>query len=121
VAAVANGVVYFGSYDHTVYAVDAATGLLRWSATTGSSVITLPVVANGVLYAGSLNGKLFTFDATTGAPLSTITVGDDNDTPSSAVVVDGVVYTVAYANSRGEYLSAYSLPPPATTGGEANP
>ena len=33
--AVANGVVYVGSYDHNVYALNASTGALLWSYATG--------------------------------------------------------------------------------------
>jgi outer membrane protein assembly factor BamB len=33
----ANGLVYFGADDHTVYAVDAGTGRRRWSYTPAAS------------------------------------------------------------------------------------
>ena len=50
--AVANGVVYVGS-DDNVYALNARTGALLWSYTTGEYVVSSPAVANGVVYVGS--------------------------------------------------------------------
>src|SRR5665647_2209115 len=37
--AVANGVVYIGSDDHNVYALNAASGAKLWNFTTGGSVV----------------------------------------------------------------------------------
>ena len=51
--AVANGVVYVGSFDAKVYALNATTGATLWTATTGGDVISSPAVANGVVYVGS--------------------------------------------------------------------
>src|SRR5205085_12298771 len=45
---VADGTVYFGSYDYNVYAADAATGRERWRCKTGGRVIGAPVLADGV-------------------------------------------------------------------------
>jgi outer membrane protein assembly factor BamB len=59
--AVANGVVYFGSHDHKVYALDARTGVKLWSYATGSYVDGSPVVANGVVYVGSADGNAYAF------------------------------------------------------------
>jgi len=47
--AVANGVVYFGSYDDKLYALDASTGALKWTATAGGNIFTSPTVADGVV------------------------------------------------------------------------
>ena len=55
--AVANGVVYVGSYDGNVYALNAKTGALLWSYTTGNGVRSSPAVANGVVYVGSYDGN----------------------------------------------------------------
>ena len=51
--AVANGVVYIGSEDDNVYALDAKTGTSLWSYTTGNFIYSSPAVANGVVYIGS--------------------------------------------------------------------
>lgn len=63
---VVNGVVYFGSRDYHIYALDAATGRQLWSFKTGSWVESSPVVVNGVLYCGSNDGHLYALDAATG-------------------------------------------------------
>jgi outer membrane protein assembly factor BamB len=47
----------------TVYAVDAATGALRWTAAVGSPVDQLPALANGLLYVAPRNGQVLAFAA----------------------------------------------------------
>jgi outer membrane protein assembly factor BamB len=59
--AVANGVVYVGSYDNNVYALDASTGAKLWSYTTGNAIGSSPTVANGVVYVGSGDNNLYAF------------------------------------------------------------
>ena len=54
----ANGVVYVGSNDFKVYALNAATGAKLWSYTTGGLVYSSPAVANGVVYVGSDDGNV---------------------------------------------------------------
>ena len=49
--AVADGVVYVGSYA-SLYAVDAESGELRWGYTTGGRVHFSPAVVGGVVYVG---------------------------------------------------------------------
>jgi outer membrane protein assembly factor BamB len=60
-AAVANGVVYVGSTDGNVYALNAKTGAKLWSGSTGNAVFSSPAVANGVVYVGSFDGKVYAF------------------------------------------------------------
>jgi outer membrane protein assembly factor BamB len=55
-------VVYVGSYDANVYALNASTGAKLWSYTTGSYVAySSPAVSNGVVYVGSGDGKVYAF------------------------------------------------------------
>jgi outer membrane protein assembly factor BamB len=65
-AAVAGDTVYYGSEDRKVYALDAATGRLRWSYTTGGGVYAGPAVADGIVYIGSDDGNLYALSAATG-------------------------------------------------------
>ena len=58
----AGGTVYIGSDDHKVYALDAATGRLRWAYYTGSSVDSSPAVAGGTVYVGSDNETVYALD-----------------------------------------------------------
>ena len=57
--AVADGVVYFGSYDGNLYAVDIKTGKEKWRFKTGGKIFSSPAVADGVVYFGSHDGKLY--------------------------------------------------------------
>jgi eukaryotic-like serine/threonine-protein kinase len=52
--AVVNGVVYVGSDDSNVYALNASTGGLPWSFATNNLAQYSPAVANGVVYVGEL-------------------------------------------------------------------
>jgi outer membrane protein assembly factor BamB len=51
-------VVYVGSYDGNIYALNATTGANVWNYTTGASVYSSPSVANGVVYVGSENNNV---------------------------------------------------------------
>lgn len=89
--AVVDGVVYFGSNDHTLSALDADTGGFLWNATTGLGVQSSPAVAGGFVYAGSWDGSLYAFNATDGSQGWNYTTGDG--VISSPVVAGGLVYT----------------------------
>lgn len=65
--AVAKGVVFVGASDLRVYALEAATGAVKWVSTTGGYVSSSPAVANGVVYVGSADGKVYALDAATGS------------------------------------------------------
>src|SRR5208337_2874589 len=88
--AVANGVVYVGSTDNNLYALNAGTGALLWKYTTGDQVWSSPAVANGVVYVGSLDGNLYALNVATGALLWKYTTGDRIFAPPT--VANGVVY-----------------------------
>ncbi len=59
--AVANGVIYIGSFDDNVYAFDASDGMQLWSSPTGHQVGSSPAVVNGVAYIGSSDGNMYAF------------------------------------------------------------
>jgi outer membrane protein assembly factor BamB len=96
--AVAGGVVYVGSGDHNVYAIDAATGRLRWKFLTGNVVHASPAVVNGTVFIGSWDRYLYALDARSGALKWKFQTGDDRDIynqvgiASSAAVAGGIVY-----------------------------
>src|ERR1044071_3386194 len=48
--AIADGVVYFGSVDGCLYAVEQETGKQKWKFKTQRQVTSSPAVANGVVY-----------------------------------------------------------------------
>lgn len=66
-AAILAGVVYVGSMDSSLYAVDLATGKQRWRYSTAGPVQeSSPCVHNGTVYVGDLEGVLHAVDAATG-------------------------------------------------------
>ena len=88
--AVANGVVYAGSDDNFVYALDAGTGDMLWRFETGDIIRSSPTVTGGAVYVGSNDNHVYALDAGTGEMLW------KHDTSKavqySPVVTDGVVY-----------------------------
>jgi eukaryotic-like serine/threonine-protein kinase len=64
--ALADGIVYFGSTDGHLYAVDRDTGKLRWKYATGSRVVSSPAVSNGYAYFTSYDGYFYAVDAASG-------------------------------------------------------
>jgi len=66
--AVAAGAVYFGSsVDNKLFALDAATGRVRWTKITGAPVRLAPSVADGRVYFGSDDGYAYCLAAADGA------------------------------------------------------
>ena len=88
--AIVDGVVYFGSVDNYLYAVDADSGELRWRYETGDSVDSSPAAVDGVVYFGSVDNYLYAVDAASGELRWRYETGDSVD--SSPAAVDGVVY-----------------------------
>ncbi len=64
--AVHNGVVYFGSEDKYLYALDAQSGKERWKFATGGAVHASPTVLDGTVYFTSFDGYCYAVDARTG-------------------------------------------------------
>jgi outer membrane protein assembly factor BamB len=95
--AVANGVVYFGSGQFSVYALDTGTGAKLWSYSIGDSVQSSPAVANGVVYVGSDDNNVYALNATTGAKLWSYTTG--YAVQSSPTVTNGAVYVGSADNN----------------------
>jgi hypothetical protein len=85
-----DGVVYIGSNDNNLYALNATTGALRWSYATGNEVQSLPAVVNGVVYVGGFDNSVYALNASTGALIWRYTSG--GRVYSSSAVTNGVVY-----------------------------
>ncbi len=93
--AVVGGVVYVGSFDSKVYALNASSGAFIWSYTTGGAVSSSPAVVGGVVYVGSTEGNVYALNATDGVKLWSYTTSY-YIVESSPAVVGGVVYVGAY-------------------------
>ena len=111
--AVVNGVVYFGSLDNNVYALNASTGAKLWSYTTGGAVRSSPAVSKGVVYIGSGDFNVYALNAKTDRQRC--------EPASPPTVVNGVVYVGSNDNvyalnaSTGALQWSYT-----TTGGEVD-
>ena len=92
------GAVYFGSGDGNVYALDAATGALKWKFHTGDVVHASPAIADGTLFIGSWDSYFYALDAASGKEKWRFKTGEDHDIynqtgiQSSAAVMEGVIY-----------------------------
>ncbi|RLF93448.1 hypothetical protein DRN45_05375 [Thermococci archaeon] len=61
--AAAYDMVYFGSWNNTIYALDADTGSEIWTFLTGDKTISSPAVADGMVYLGCMDGHFYCFDS----------------------------------------------------------
>ncbi len=93
-----NGAVYFGSGDGNVYALDAASGAVKWKFQTGDVVHASPAIADGTVFVGSWDSYFYALDAASGQEKWRFKTGDDPDThnqvgiQSSAAIADGRVF-----------------------------
>ncbi|WP_318570646.1 PQQ-binding-like beta-propeller repeat protein [Salinigranum marinum] len=88
----ANGVLYIGTNDYKLHAIDAATGTELWNYSTQTNVRSAPAVVDGVVYFGSNDGNMTAVDASTGKELWYYTEYQPVLVESNPAVVDGVVY-----------------------------
>ncbi len=107
---VQGGRVYFGSSDHHVYALDAATGKAVWRFEADDSIHTAPALSNGRLFIATWGTKVYALDAKTGAKLWDFQGGKDAETGilqgfSAAPTVDG---DTVYIGSRDGYMRAFN-------------
>jgi len=92
------GMLYVGSGDGFLYALNADTGELRWKFETGDVVHSSPALVGGVIYFGSWDTYLYALDAKSGAEIWRFKTGEDAGThnrtgiQSSPTVLDGTVY-----------------------------
>jgi outer membrane protein assembly factor BamB len=95
---IVNGIVYVGSHDNNLYAIDAGSGDRIWNFTDFDNnwVSSTPAVADGILYIGGYRNKVYALDAMTGALVWNYTVPSRYVTrisvSSSPAVANGIVY-----------------------------
>lgn len=61
-----SGVVYIGSYDNNLWALDAKDGSLIWKFATEGGIGSSPAYGGGTVYIGSSDHRLYAVDARTG-------------------------------------------------------
>ncbi|HHW48151.1 MAG TPA: PQQ-binding-like beta-propeller repeat protein [Clostridiaceae bacterium] len=89
-----NGIVYVGSEDNKLYAINDSDGTLRWSYTTGDQIISKPAIyqeaEKDLLIFGSHDKKLYALNADTGEFEWSFTTG--GSVISDPLVDNGTVY-----------------------------
>merc|ERR1712195_400081 len=103
-------VVYVGSGDHNLYAVNASTGSKIWSFATGDGVNSSPALSidGKVVYIGSYDNNLYAVNALTGSKIWSFSTGDAT---SGGPVTSSVLSSddkVVYIGCRG-YTSLYAV------------
>jgi outer membrane protein assembly factor BamB len=94
--AVADGTVVFGSYDGKIYALDAQTGVFKWSYATGDKVVSSPAVADSAVYVGSYDHLVYAF-------------GSGPTQPSDSGSEDLLWVTVAVVVAIGALITAITF------------
>jgi outer membrane protein assembly factor BamB len=71
------GVLYVGSGDGNLYAVDPHTGEARWHFAAGRAITSTPAAAQGLVFVGSRDNTFYAVDAATGAKRWKLATGAD--------------------------------------------
>jgi len=93
-----NQIVYFGSGDGNVYALNAKNGQTIWSCKTNGIIHTSPALSNGTIYIGSWDKYFYAIDSKNGKIKWKFRTKEDTamhlleGIQSSATVADGIVY-----------------------------
>ena len=98
--------VYIGSHDHRLYALDTGTGELYWDYTTGGIIDSSPIIAEGVVYFGSQDTILYALNAQTGEQLWSYTTG--GNILSTPTVANGLVYVGSNDRSLYAFRQVYT-------------
>ena len=100
---VMNGRVYASSNDGKVYVLQASTGAILWSGSTGASIPFSPAVDSGRVYVGSDDTNVYAFPVSCSTPCSPLWVTATQGRISSApAVANGVVYVGAGRGAEGD-------------------
>jgi outer membrane protein assembly factor BamB/tRNA A-37 threonylcarbamoyl transferase component Bud32 len=112
---VVNGVVFFGSYDNNLWALDAKDGNLKWKVATEGGIGSSPAYGGGLVFIGSSDQRLHAIDARTGKRAWTFkTEGKIFSRPHSALGLiffgsdDGKLYAVKPGPTSGKEAWTYN-------------
>ncbi len=108
-----DGTIYVGSYDNSLYAINA-DGTKKWSFPTQNSIWSSPAIgADGTIYVGSLDGQLYAINPDGTQKWIFATRGEIYSSP--AIDANGVIYFGSYdqyvyavnpdGSQRWEFLS----------------
>ncbi|HEX9415002.1 MAG TPA: PQQ-binding-like beta-propeller repeat protein, partial [Ktedonobacterales bacterium] len=92
---VANGLVYFGSADGVIYAVDQQGGTTRWTYKTGAAINrSSPTLANGLVYVSSEDAYVYGLDPQSGSLVQKFQTG--GVIHSTPLVANGLLYVGSF-------------------------
>jgi outer membrane protein assembly factor BamB len=112
---VKNGVVYFGSRDSNFFAVDAATGKLKWELSDSGPVISASAISNNVVYFGTQNNFIYGLDANSGQLLWKNSTGKkDKDYITSPAISGNVLFAATHSGLVYAYSSEVESMPTTT-------
>ncbi len=94
---VVDGVLYVGSGDRQLYAVDTATGHTNWTFKANNKIRSSPAVVGGRVYIGGLDGYVYALDAAAGTNVWKFKTSGNGNFPvgevyHSITVSKGVLY-----------------------------
>lgn len=103
--AIANGNIYFSSYNGYLYALDAGTGLEKWKfITNGEATNSIPVISNGTIYFAGTDGYFYALTQD-GQIKWKFTVGNPEWVEfSDAAIANGIIYFISsYKENKSEF------------------
>ena len=87
---VRDGMLYIGSYDTNLYAIDAGSGEFRWKRATLGGISSSPTTWSELVIVGSEDGQVYALEARKGTPKWTFRTG--RAVRSSPRIEDRIVY-----------------------------
>lgn len=75
-AAIVGQLVFVGSNDRNLYALDLTSGKRIWSFTNREAIESSPLLLNGKVFVGASDARLYALDAATGKMIWNFTTGD---------------------------------------------
>ena len=105
---IANGLVFFGTDNGTLLALNSTSGNVAWQLATKSQLLSPPAVAsNGILYQATSGGLLYALSAANGTGLWTYNLG--YGVSASPVIDNGEIFLV---DSQGTIFAIANSSPP---------
>ncbi|MFT7464736.1 MAG: outer membrane protein assembly factor BamB, partial [Pseudohongiellaceae bacterium] len=95
---VAEGLVFCGTFDNHLFALDAATGAERWRFAVDGLVRASPSVVDGRVYFGADDERFYCLEAQTGQQLWALDLGPGGQ-QSSPALADGRVFFGSFDHS----------------------
>jgi eukaryotic-like serine/threonine-protein kinase len=100
---ISQGILYIGSYDNNLYALDAADGKFQWKYPTDGGIVSRPVVVDGNIYVGSEDKRLHVISSRSGKVVWTYYT--DGPVRSSPSIAEGHVFL----GSDDKFLHAVNI------------